>query len=49
MIILWFGTVDDVKAMENGLKQRVEQFTKDRTSWVGEIKAKIHDMGHYHE
>ena len=46
--ILRIGTVDDFKVMENELKPRVEQFIKDKTSWVGEIDAKIHDEGYYY-
>ena len=34
MSILRLGTVDDFNLVEKELKPRLEQFTKDRVSWL---------------
>jgi hypothetical protein len=34
MTIMRVGTIDDFSLMETKLKPRVEQFTKDRVSWL---------------
>lgn len=36
--ILRLGTVDDSNLVEGKLKPRLEQFVKDRASWLDEVK-----------
>ena len=37
--ILRIGTVDDFTLMETKLKPQIQQFNKDRTSWVNTIEG----------
>jgi hypothetical protein len=49
--ILRVGTVDDFNLAETNLKPTVEQFTKDRVSWLREIPGIDHFEGiaNWHE
>ncbi|KAF1991104.1 hypothetical protein K402DRAFT_417168 [Aulographum hederae CBS 113979] len=46
--ILRIGTVDDFHLMETVLKPRVEQFTKDRVSWLKGVEGILQVEGYHY-
>jgi hypothetical protein len=48
MSILRIGTVDDFNLMETKLKPRVEQFTKDRASWLKGAEGVMQVEGYHY-
>jgi hypothetical protein len=46
--ILRLGTVDDFHLMETKLKPRIEQFTKDRVTWLTVAEGVIQHEGYYY-
>ncbi|KAF2737935.1 hypothetical protein EJ04DRAFT_460223 [Polyplosphaeria fusca] len=45
--IMRIGTVDDFTLMETVLKPDIEQFIKDRVSWLGDVKGAKHVQGYH--
>jgi hypothetical protein len=45
--ILRVGTVDDFSLMETVLKPDIEQFAKDRVSWLGDVKGAKQVQGYH--
>jgi hypothetical protein len=46
--ILRLGTVDDFHLMETKLKPRLEQFTKDRVTWLSGADSVMQDEGYHY-